>query len=67
MGTRKCDICSKPATQTASNDVGTVHACDDHARYMAGWLRDMAYEARCESMEAARRSEYEMDYYSGHE
>lgn len=26
-----------------------------------------AHESHCESMEASRRSEYEMDYYAGYE
>jgi hypothetical protein len=71
-----CGSCSKLATDSATSedlaegmgdDFATVYACDDHSRFMDGWLRDLEHETHCESMAARAQSMAELDYYSGRE
>ena len=71
-----CEHCGQPATQSETSEIlaecwdeesATSYACDDHARYLGVWVRNAEHEAHCESAEAAHRSDYEMDYYSGNE
>ena len=66
-----CEHCGAIATYTVKSErfdhLSPVHACDEHARFADGWLRDYEHECHCESMAARAQSEYELDYYSGNE
>jgi len=50
-----CIPCAKPPTFFAVDVTAAVHAaCNDHAKYVPGWLADATHEVRCDGLAASR-------------
>jgi hypothetical protein len=63
--TKTCDICPDRAMRSlgAPEEYGhlpAVHACNAHAKYMAGWMRESIHESYCDSL-ASWRDDHQRD------